>query len=183
MTWFIALSYPDAHTVNYSFFEQWSETEVEEINFFLVAPHWYFRPHMGLLTICAQHYEGLAWLVLFYLLLNLMPHLSRLFNSNKNAVLRAEPGFTRGSLAQHGAFVAFVASILYVGGTLPCGRFYYEAVEGFFGNSVLKLSYQYIYLYMGALVHLLDAGERWIATLPTAKRALSPLAAFYRLNK
>lgn len=115
---------------------------------------------MGLLTICAQHYEGLAWLVAFYLLLNLMPHLSRLFNSNKNAALRAEPSFTRGSLAQHGAFVAFVASILYVGGTLPCGRFYYEAVEGFFGNSVLKLSYQYVYLYMGALVHLLDAGER-----------------------
>lgn len=115
---------------------------------------------MGLLTICAQHYEGLAWFVAFYLLLNLMPHLSRLYNSNKNVVLRAEPSFTRGSLAQHGAFVAFVASMLYVGGTLPCGRFYYEAVEGFFGNSVLKLSYQYLYLYMGALVHLLDAGER-----------------------
>lgn len=176
MTWFVALSYPDARTVNYSFFEQWSETEVEEINFFLVAPHWYFRPHMGLLTICAQHYEGLAWLVAFYVLLNLMPHLSRLFNANKNMVLRAEPSFTRGSLLQHGAFVAFVASILYVGGTLPCGRFYYEGVEGFFGNSVLKLSYQYLYLYMGALVHALDALERWMVTLPAAKRTLTALA-------
>lgn len=39
MTWFVALTYPDARSVNYSFFEQWSETEVEEINFFLVAPH------------------------------------------------------------------------------------------------------------------------------------------------
>lgn len=108
-----------------------------------------------------------------------MPHLSRLFNANKNASLRAEPNFTRGSLAQHGAFVAFVASILYVGGTLPCGRFYYEAVEGFFGNSVLKLSYQYLYLYMGALVHLLDAGERWVTTLPTTRGALAPLARRY----
>jgi len=59
MTWFIVLAYPDSYVVNYSFFEQWSEAEVEELNFFIVAPHWYFRAHMGLLTVCAQHYEGL----------------------------------------------------------------------------------------------------------------------------
>lgn len=176
MTWFVGLSYPDAQTVNYTFFEQWSETEVEEINFFLVAPHWYFRPHMGLLTICAAHYEGLAWLVSFYVLLNLMPHLSRLFNANKSAVVKAETGFTRGSLVQQGAFVALVGSVLYAGGTLPCGRFYYEAVEGFFGNSVLKLSYQYVYLYMGALVHALDAAERWSNSLAANRPALAALA-------
>lgn len=51
---------PSFHVVDYSFFEQWSETEMEEINFFIVAPHWYFRAHMGLLTVCAHHYEGLA---------------------------------------------------------------------------------------------------------------------------
>lgn len=163
-------------TVNYTFFEQWSETEVEEINFFLVAPHWYFRPHMGLLTICAQHYEGLAWLVSFYLLLNLMPHLSRIFNANKNALIRSDSGFTRGSLPQQGAFVALLGSVLYVGGTLPCGRFYYEAVEGFFGNAVLKLSYQYVYVYMGALVHILDAVERWITSLTSTRNTMSNLA-------
>lgn len=59
MTAFLKMANPDSHVVNYSFFEQWSETEMEEINFFIVAPHWYFRPHMGLLTVCAQHYEGL----------------------------------------------------------------------------------------------------------------------------
>lgn len=59
MTWFISLAYPDSRVVNFSFFEQWSEAEVEDINFFIVAPHWYFRAHMGLLTVCAQHYEGL----------------------------------------------------------------------------------------------------------------------------
>lgn len=45
--------------LNFSFFEQWSEAEFEDMNFFIVGPHWYFRPHMGLLTICAKHYEGL----------------------------------------------------------------------------------------------------------------------------
>ena len=36
---FVFLMHPDSRTVNYSFFEQWSEAEVEEINFFIVAPH------------------------------------------------------------------------------------------------------------------------------------------------
>jgi len=90
--------------------------------------------------------------------------------------VRADAGFTRGSLAQQGAFVVLAASVLYAGGTLPCGRFYYEAVEGFFGNSVLKLSYQYVYLYMGALVHALDALERWSNSLSANKRGLVGLA-------
>lgn len=57
---FLAMLHPDTRVVNYGFFEQWSEAEMEEVNFFIVAPHWYFRPHMGLLTVCAHHYEGLA---------------------------------------------------------------------------------------------------------------------------
>jgi hypothetical protein len=36
---YFLLMHPDARVVNYSFFEQWSETEMEEINFFIVAPH------------------------------------------------------------------------------------------------------------------------------------------------
>jgi len=36
---FILLAHPDTRVVNYSFFEQWTETEMEEINFFIVAPH------------------------------------------------------------------------------------------------------------------------------------------------
>ena len=53
------------------------------------------------------------------------------------------------------------SSILYVGGTLPCGRFYYENIEGFFGNSFLRVSYEYVYIYMGFLAHVIDAFERW----------------------
>lgn len=39
MSWFISLAYPDTYVVNFTFFEQWSETEVEDLNFFIVAPH------------------------------------------------------------------------------------------------------------------------------------------------
>jgi len=38
-TLFLLLLHPDVRVVNYSFFEQWSETEMEDINFFIVAPH------------------------------------------------------------------------------------------------------------------------------------------------
>ena len=36
---FFFMMHPDPRVVNYSFFEQWSETEMEEVNFFIVAPH------------------------------------------------------------------------------------------------------------------------------------------------
>lgn len=52
------------------------------------------------------------------------------------------------------------SSMLYVGGTLPCGRFYYENIEGFFGNSFLRISYEYIYIYLAFLAHTVDAFER-----------------------
>jgi len=176
--WFVLWLYPDPYVANYSFFEQWTEAEMEDINFFIVAPHWYFRPHMGLLTVCAQHYEGLFWLVSFYVLLNLMPHLYRFFNGNKEAHgVLVEGTSLRYSPIQQALFVVFLMSIIYVDGTLPCGRFYYEGVEGFFGNSVLKLSYQYLYLYMGFLAHVGDRLERWLAGVPTQQERLSSIKA------
>lgn len=173
LTGFLKMANPDKRVVNYSFFEQWSETEMEEINFFIVAPHWYFRPHMGLLTVCAQHYEGLFWLVSFYLLLALLPTLFRLFNANKGGRVRADSLPVKHSLIQLASFLLFVASILYVGGTLPAGRFYYEGVEGFFGNGVLKASYQYIFAYLALILHLSDRCERLLLTLPAFLPQLS----------
>lgn len=137
---------------------------------------------MGLLTVCAQHYEGLFWLVSFYLLLALLPTLFRLFNSGRGGVLRADSLPIRHSFLQLAFFVALVASVLYVGGTLPAGRFYYEGVEGFFGNVVLKASYQYIYLYLGLILHLSDRLERQLLALPSHYPQLKSfrlLAALY----
>jgi len=57
-------------------------------------------------------------------------------------------------------YVGFFSSILYVGGTLPCGRFYYENIDGFFGNAFLRLSYEYLYLYLGLFAHVIDQLER-----------------------
>ncbi len=43
---------------------------------------------------------------------------------------------------------------------MPCGRFYYENVDGFFGNAFLRLSYEYLYLYLGLFAHLVEQLER-----------------------
>jgi hypothetical protein len=69
------------------------------------------------------------------------------------------------SVPQHTGYVLFFASLLYVGATLPCGRFYYEGVEGFFGNSVLRASYQFLYIYMALFIPLSDSFERWFLAL------------------
>lgn len=106
----------------------------------------------------------------FYFLLNSMPHLYRLFNQNKEAhSAHTEGSSVRNSPLQQAFFLAFLMSLVYVGGTLPSGRFYYEAVEGFFGNSFLRLSYQYIFIYMGFLAHATDRAERWVSSLPRQK--------------
>jgi len=164
MSYFTYSGHPDPRVVNFNFFEQWSEAEMEEINFFAVAPHWYFRAHMGLLTVCAQHYEGLFWLAGFYPLLALMPLWARLLGGIPDLGL-SDVIPMRESLVQQALFVAFLASMAYVGGTLPCGRFYYEGVEGFFGNTWLRLSYQYIFMYLGFALHATDRSERWVCAL------------------
>lgn len=186
MSWFISLAYPDTYVVNFTFFEQWSETEVEDLNFFIVAPHWYFRAHMGLLTVCAQHYEGLFWMGAYYMLLCFLPGLYRLFNQDKFGFVRVDNIAMRHSRLQQSAYTVFLGSILYCGSALPCGRFYYEAVEGFFGNIFLKLSYQYVYLYMGLIVHVIDMIERGLLSVPYFKAYCSAaeyaMASYYNPN-
>jgi hypothetical protein len=128
---------------------------------------------MGLLTVCAHHYEGLAWLVGFYLLLCYTPHLYRGWTWFGGVVARRpEAAPVRQSLLQDGLFFTLIASIAYVGGTLPCGRFYYENVDGFFGNSFLRLSYEYVYLYLGFLAHVVDRVERVYALGGLGRRPL-----------
>jgi hypothetical protein len=37
---------------------------------------------------------------------------------------------------------------------------HYENIDGFFGNFFLRLTYEYIYLYLGLLAHLVEQLER-----------------------
>jgi len=71
----------DLNSVAYSFFERWNIVEMDEIRFYGVAPHWYFRPLMGLLTIAPTHYEGVLWFLLFFSLITCTPFIFGLYNA------------------------------------------------------------------------------------------------------
>ena len=73
-------------TLTYSFFEKWNISEMDEIRFYGVAPHWYFRPLMGILVIAPTHYEGLMWLILFFLSLTFTPVIYSFYNTSENSV-------------------------------------------------------------------------------------------------
>lgn len=165
MSWSVFTNLQLHLPVEIGYFEQWGEAEMEEMNFYIVSPHWYFRPHMGLLTVCSQHYEGLVWLAFFYVALALLPLWSRAANTDVMGSTQSSDFIPMSeSGIQTSFYIVFIFSMLYVGSALPCARFYYDGVEGFFGNSVLRLSYQYIYTYLVIWLHWLDRVERMFSS-------------------
>ena len=140
-------------SVAYYFFERWNISELDEMRFYGVAPHWYFKPLMGLLTIAPTHFEGVMWLLLYFLLLSSTPVLYNFYNSNfKNYKIIA----LKDSRIQNFFFSLFMLALFTSASLLPCGRYYYDLEGGYVGNIALKYSYQYVYFYLGWLLHHLD---------------------------
>jgi hypothetical protein len=52
-------------------------------------------------------------------------------------------------------------SIYTVASMLPCGRYYYEPEGGYVGNPWVKVSFQYLFLYLGWIIHNLDLVEHY----------------------
>ena len=143
----------DLDSVVYMFFERWNISELDEIRFYGVAPHWYFRPLMGLLTIAPTHFEGIMWLGLFFILLTFTPVVYNVYNS-KNKNIPVVP--MRDSYLQTFSFIVFMFSLFTTASMLPCGRYYYDPEGGYVGNTWVKWSYQYIYWYLVFILHHLD---------------------------
>jgi hypothetical protein len=144
--------------VNYFFFERWNISEMDEIRFYGVAPHWYFRPLMGLLVVSPSHYEGLMWMGLWFILLAALPVIYNFYNSN-NSYYSVIP--MQSSKLQSFFFMIFMLSMYCTASMLPCGRYYYAPEGGYVGNPWVKFSYQYCYLYLGWIVHHLDVIEHY----------------------
>jgi ubiquinol-cytochrome c reductase cytochrome b subunit len=146
----------ESTTVNYYFFERWNISELDEIRFYGVAPHWYFRPFMGILTISPTHYEGLMWFAGWLLLLAFLPLLNTIYNPYSKFVSIIP---MQNSALQSIFFITFMMSLYCAASMLPCGRYYYEPEGGYVGNQWVKFSYQYGYVYLLWLVHHLDLLE------------------------
>lgn len=146
----------DASTVNYHFFERWNISELDEIRFYGVAPHWYFRPLMGLLVVSPSHYEGLMWMGLWFVLLAALPIIHNLYNASQNHFPIIP---MQSSMLQTLCFILFMLSMYCTASMLPCGRYYYAPEGGYVGNPWVKFSYQYAYIYMAWIMHHLDVIE------------------------
>jgi len=148
-----------ASVLNYFFFERWNIAELDEIRFYGVAPHWYFRPYMGLLVISPTHYEGLMWMGLFLGSIAFLPVIYNVYNS-MNKYVATIP--MQNSILQTTTFILFMLSLFCLNSMLPCGRYYYEPEGGYVGNPWVKLSLQYMYLYLCWLLHHLDLLDHYL---------------------
>ena len=98
------------------------------------------------------------WMGLFFILLGALPIIYNFYNSNNN-YLPIIP--MQSSLIQTSGFIIFMLSMYCTSSMLPCGRYYYEPEGGYVGNPWVKFSYQYMYLYLGWIIHHLDLLEHY----------------------
>lgn len=155
----------DTLSVHYSFFERWNISELDEIRFYGVAPHWYFRPIMSLLTVAPSHFEGILWLVLYFLFLSFLPVIYNIYIYEfKNIKIIA----VKDSLFQSLMFIIFILSLFTVSSQLAVGKMNYDDLNGYSGSIFVKWSYQYIYFFLGFLIHNLDIIENTIFNLSLA---------------
>ena len=157
---------------NYFFFEHWNTYEVEDINFFQVAPHWYFRPLMGLLVVSPTHYEGLMWLGGFFLLLSIMPMLHKWYSGSERITYELPWSVFMLHVL---LFFIFTFSLFTTASILPCGRYYYDPECGYGGNIFIKFSYQYVYFYLGWLIYNVELIESWLFKNFTHRSDISQL--------
>jgi len=173
----------NAATINFFFFERWNIAELDDIRFYGVAPHWYFRPLMGVLVITPTHYEGLMWVMLYFVLISSLPVMYNIYNSFNKYVATIP---MQNSLLQTSAFIIFMLSLFCVASMLPCGRYYYEPEGGYVGNPWVKFSLQYSLVYLGWLLHHLDVLDHYIFQFSQTflKKGFSLyIIRFFNLNK
>ena len=173
---FAALHHMQPKTLSYSFFERWNASEVFEIDFYAVAPHWYFKPFMGLLTISPSHYEGLLWAGLYFFGIACLPLTYNFYNGTEGYLSSTA---SKNSFCFSACFYLFCWSLFYTASVLPVGRYYYELEGGYVGNTWTKLSYQYIYMYLLFLLPNFEKLESfWEATVTLLRRKAKFLARY-----
>ncbi len=144
--------YPEALT--YELF-MWGDVGlVNDIRFYGVAPHWYFRPLMSWLLVCPFHKMGIAGLLLFFISLYFQPNLHG--DSKKNMYTKKISIFGKRfnflppkefnnefNVFYQFFYWTFFAASMYTLSFLPYGRFYNRLN----GNFVMLLSYAYFFCY------------------------------------
>ncbi len=150
--------YPFPEALTYELF-MWGDVGlVNDIRFYGVAPHWYFRPLMAWLLVCPFHKLGIAGLLFFFISLFYQPNLhndSENFNFSKKTsfnfflnksvtVYSAEDTLVELNLVYQFFYGLFFFCGLYTFTFLPYGRFYNRLG----GNVGMLGSYFFIFYFL-----------------------------------
>lgn len=172
--------YPDPEALSYELF-MWGDVGlINDIRFYGVAPHWYFRPYMAWLIACPYHNTGIFGLIFFLWLLFLQPILHG--SNHQLLFLKKSLIFFRFKL-KHKHFYKntttsiqvnlfyqityglFLMACLYASSFLPYGRFFNRLG----GNIGMLLSFIYIFSYLTFSLlrrsNLLDLLIYWLYTV------------------
>ena len=154
--WFV---YPDPEALSYELFMWGDVGMVNDIRFYGVAPHWYFRPYMAWLIVCPYHNTGIFGLIFFFWLLFLQPILHGhdhqflylkksliflKFKLKKKYLYKNTTINVQVNWAYQFLYGLFIMACLYGSSFLPYGRFYNRLG----GNSGMLGSYIYIFFYL-----------------------------------
>ena len=151
--WLIGLllfNQPEA--LSYEIFMWGDIGAINDVRFYGVAPHWYFRPFMAWLTACPYHKTGVFGLLLFFLVLYNQP---TLVQPKKQALQKNLKGGNYEqkdynkiknpySFSKMVSFWFFIMFLMYTTTFLPAGR-YYQVV---WGNIGMLLAYFLIISYL-----------------------------------
>lgn len=148
--------YSEPEALSYEIF-MWGDIGIiNDVRFYGVAPHWYFRPFMAWLTVCPMHLEGIFGLLLLFFALYHQPTLAgstnrdyyrlKIFSDGKNNQKTLNPRNINMdiNLINQLLFYTFLMALLYTTTFLPAGR-YYQRV---YGNTGLLVSYFYVMAYL-----------------------------------
>lgn len=154
------LMYPEPESLSYEIF-MWGDIGiVNDVRFYGVAPHWYFRPFMAWLLVCPHHKTGIFGLLFLFITLMYQPNihgyddneglnsstaLSLYWSTNKFLSLPTKYNkIITLSLYKQMLYTWFIMCALYTTSFLPYGRFYNRLG----GNIAMLYSYMFVFVYL-----------------------------------
>lgn len=154
--WF---TYPEPEALSYEIF-MWGDIGlINDIRFYGVAPHWYFRAYMAWLIVCPYHNTGILGLIFFFWLLFIQPILhgyshqgeyNRKLTLFSNKLLKKKYFYKNSNIFiqinffYQFTFALFLMACLYGASFLPYGRFYNRLG----GNIGMLAADMYIFMYL-----------------------------------
>lgn len=155
----IFVFYTDPEALNYEIFTWGDIGFVNDVRYYGVAPHWYFRPYMAWLISCPHHKTGIFGILYFFIIMFYQPTLHGAKEDNdyrtrsvtvgkyklkKDGIRATEYYNVEHNVYTQETFCCFFFACLYTTSFLPYGRYYNQVG----GNEASLNSFMYIFCYL-----------------------------------